>query len=180
MARGTSLEPYAITMMDTNQSLEGREDAFRRLKNRLKFGTEGALFNLALVGAGKGIQRLRGRGAYKGMDEGLDEYGKTMIEQDFQKVGSRYVLRPEGTGTKAIHEMKGYHQGTEKAIRRAASVTTQEVDTAIKDLGKNISDVQGYRNTVEGQELFKKKFLYFVQCYLMLFIYDCIYLDQLY
>ena len=89
MAEGTSLEPLAITMMDKNQSLEGREDAFRRLKNRLKFGTEGALFNLALVGAGKGIQRLRGRGAYKGMDEGLDEYGKTMIEQDFQKVGSR-------------------------------------------------------------------------------------------
>ena len=70
MAEGTSLEPLALTMMDKNQSLEGREDAFRRLKNRLKFGTEGALFNLALVGAGKGIQRLRGRGAYKGMDEG--------------------------------------------------------------------------------------------------------------
>ena len=161
MAEGTSLEPLAITMMDKNQSLEGREDAFRRLKNRLKFGTEGALFNLALVGAGKGIQRLRGRGAYKGMDEGLDEYGKTMIEQDFQKVGSRYGLRPEGTGTKAIHEMKGYHQGTEKAIRRAAQVTTQEVDTAIKDLGKNVYDNylnarKGYANSVEGQELFKK------------------------
>ncbi len=161
MAEGTSLEPLAITMMDKNQSLEGREDAFRRLKNRLKFGTEGALFNLALVGAGKGIQRLRGRGAYKGMDEGLDEYGKTMIEQDFQKVGSRYGLRPEGTGTKAIHEMKGYHQGTEKAIRRAAGVTVNEVDTAIKDLGKNVYDNylnarKGYANSVEGQELFKK------------------------
>ena len=161
MAEGTSLEPLALTMMDKNQSLEGREDAFRRLKNRLKFGTEGALFNLALVGAGKGIQRLRGRGAYKGMDEGLDEYGKTMIEQDFQKVGSRYGLRPEGTGTKAIHEMKGYHQGTEKAIRRAAGVTVNEVDTAIKDLGKNVYDNylnarKGYANSVEGQELFKK------------------------
>jgi len=161
MAEGTSLEPLALTMMDKNQSLEGREDAFRRLKNRLKFGTEGALFNLALVGAGKGIQRLRGRGAYKGMDEGLDEYGKTMIEQDFQKVGSRYGLRPEGTGTKAIHEMKGYHQGTEKAIRRAAGVTVAEVDTAIKDLGKNVYDNylnarKGYANSVEGQELFKK------------------------
>ena len=159
MAEGTSLEPLALTMMDKNQSLEGREDAFRRLKNRLKFGTEGALFNLALVGAGKGIQRLRGRGAHKGLDEGLDEYGKTTIEQDFQKVGSRYGLRPEGTGTKAIHEMKGYHQGTEKAIRRAAGVTVAEVDTAIKDLGKNISDVQGYRNTPAGQELFRKNLM---------------------
>jgi hypothetical protein len=159
MAEGTSLEPLAITMMDRNESLEGRADAFRRLKNRLKFGTEGALFNLALVGAGKGIQRLRGRGAHKGVDEGLDEWAKGTIEQDFQKVGSRYGLRPEGTGTKAIHEMKGYHQGTEKAIRRAASVTVQEVDTAIKDLGKNISDAQGYRNTPAGQELFKKNLM---------------------
>jgi len=79
MAEGTSLEPLAITMMDKNQNLEGREDAFRRLTNRLKFGTEGALFNLALIGAGKGIQRIRGRGAYKGLDEGLDEYGRTVI-----------------------------------------------------------------------------------------------------
>ena len=82
MAEGTSLEPLALTMMDKNQDLRGREDAYRRLKNRLKFGTEGALFNLALVGAGRGIQKLRRRGAYEGMDEGLDEYGKTMIEAD--------------------------------------------------------------------------------------------------
>ena len=38
MAEGTSLEPLAITMMDRKESLEGRADAFRRLKNRLKFG----------------------------------------------------------------------------------------------------------------------------------------------
>ena len=53
-------------------------------------------------------------------------------------MGSRLGLRPEGTGTKAIHQMKGYHQGTEKQIRRAASVTTQEVDSAIKNVGKNV------------------------------------------
>ena len=161
MAEGTSLEPLALTMMDKNQSLEGRSDAYRRLKNRLKFGTEGALFNLALIGAGKGIQRIRGRGAYKGMDEGLDEYGRTVIEQDFQKVGSRYGLRPEGTGTKAIHQTKGYHQGTEKQIRRAASVTVREVDSAIKNLGKNLHDnvlntKKGYATTANQLEGIKK------------------------
>ena len=140
MAEGTSLEPLAITMMDKNQSLEGRSDAFRRLKNRLKFGTEGALFNLALVGAGRGIQKIRGRGAYKGMDEGLDEWGKNVIHQDFQKVVSKYGLRPEGTGTKAIHQTKGYHEGVRKATLRAADITVREVDTAIKNLGKNLHD----------------------------------------
>jgi len=161
MAEGTSLEPLAITMMDKNQNLEGREDAFRRLTNRLKFGTEGALFNLALVGAGKGIQRIRGRGAYKGMDKGLDEYAKTTIEQDFQKLGPKYGFRPESTGTKGLHEMKGYHQGTEKAIRRAASVTVREVDSAIKNLGKNLYDNvlntrKGYAATPNKLEGIKK------------------------
>jgi hypothetical protein len=98
------------------------------------------------------------------MDEGLDEYGKTVIEQDFQKVGSRFGLRPHSTGTKAIHEMKGYHQGTDKAIRRAARVTTEEINAAIKNVGKNVHDNylnarRGYANSVEGQELFKKDLL---------------------
>lgn len=55
MLKGTSLEPFAITMMDT-ESKEGRAEAFRRLTNRIKFGTEGALFNLGLTGAGKGVK----------------------------------------------------------------------------------------------------------------------------
>jgi hypothetical protein len=41
IVKGTSLEPFAITMMD-REDKEGREDAFRKLKNRLKFGTEGS------------------------------------------------------------------------------------------------------------------------------------------
>lgn len=41
MARGTSLEPFAITMMDKSVDKTGRDEAGRRLLNRLKFGTEG-------------------------------------------------------------------------------------------------------------------------------------------
>ena len=40
MLRGTALEPFAITMMDTEQK-EGRAEAYRRLSNRLKFGVDG-------------------------------------------------------------------------------------------------------------------------------------------
>ena len=63
MLKGTSLEPFAITMMDT-ESKEGRAEAFRRLTNRIKFGTEGALFNLGLTGAGKGVKKLREPATY--------------------------------------------------------------------------------------------------------------------
>ena len=57
MLKGTSLEPFVITMMNTEDK-EGRADAFRRLTNRIKFGTEGALFNLGITGAVKGVKKL--------------------------------------------------------------------------------------------------------------------------
>ena len=59
MVRGTSLEPFAITMMDKDTSKEGREEAGRRLLNRIKFATEGALFNAAIFGLGKGVSTLQ-------------------------------------------------------------------------------------------------------------------------
>jgi hypothetical protein len=59
MARGTSLEPFAITMMDKSVDKEGRADAGRRLLNRLKFGTEGIFFNAAIAGVGKGVGTLQ-------------------------------------------------------------------------------------------------------------------------
>ena len=59
MVKGTSLEPYAITMMDKSVDKEGRDEAGRRLLNRIKFGTEGALFNAAIAGIGKGITKLQ-------------------------------------------------------------------------------------------------------------------------
>ena len=155
MAEGTSLEPFALTMMDRNQSLEGRADAFRRLKNRLKFGTEGALFNLAIIGAGKGIQNLRRT------REPLEEYSKNAIKQDYQKFGPEYGLRPEGTGTKPLHEMKGFHEGTKKSIDFAASQSVKELDSSFKGLGDNfyneyLSANKSYANTKSGQELFMK------------------------
>jgi hypothetical protein len=79
MLRGTSLEPYALTMMDI-QEKEGRDEAYRKLLNRVKFGTEGALFNLALIGAGKGIQQLRNPS-----ETGLQEYSEDPTKRFFQK-----------------------------------------------------------------------------------------------
>jgi hypothetical protein len=79
MLRGTSLEPYALTMMDIEEK-EGRDEAYRKLLNRIKFGTEGALFNLALIGAGKGIQQLRNPS-----ETGLQEYSEDSTKRFFQK-----------------------------------------------------------------------------------------------
>jgi hypothetical protein len=75
MLRGTSLEPYALTMMDT-QEKDGREDAYRRLLNRVKFGTESALFTTALTGLGQGINALI---------KPVDEYSPNTVKRFIQQ-----------------------------------------------------------------------------------------------
>jgi hypothetical protein len=129
MARGTSLEPLAITMMDRDTSLEGRADAFRKLKNRLKFGTEGALFSLALVGAGSGLKKLRTPSTY-----GVQEYAETKLGRALQKFGIT-GLKPEGMGTKQILESRQYGIGNIRSVEFQAGKAVQEFDQAKNELG---------------------------------------------
>ena len=152
IAKGTSLEPFAITMMDRDTK-EGRSEAFRRLKNRLKFGTEGALFNLALVGAGKGIQQLR-----KPSETGLLEYADNSLKRKLQKYGL-FGLKPEGTGTKYTFEARRFGLDNIRATEFAASKSVQELDTAIKELGDVVKSnyytaPKGLKETVGSQEKF--------------------------
>jgi len=98
MLQGSSLEPFAVTMMN-RETKEGRSEAYRRLMNRIKFGTEGALFNLGIIGAGKGIQKLR-----TPSERGLFAYSDNPLVKLLQKYGVR-GLKPEGTGSKYTFEL---------------------------------------------------------------------------
>ena len=99
MLKGTSLEPFAITMMNTEDK-EGRADAFRRLTNRLKFGAEGALFNLGIAGAAKGVKKLRTPSTY-----GLDRWAEGGFMEEIERY-FLYGLKPAGPGTQAMFESK--------------------------------------------------------------------------
>ena len=79
MLKGTSLEPFAFTMMNTEDK-EGREDAFRRLTNRVKFAVDGSLFNLGIAGAAKGVSAIR-----KPTEEGLKRYADSDLGQFYQR-----------------------------------------------------------------------------------------------
>ena len=161
LVRGTSLEPYAVTMLD-REDKEGRADAFRKLKNRLKFGTEGALFNLALIGAGKGIQKLRGVDV-----EPLDQFAKTSIGQDVQRYGPEYGLRPEGFLEKSTFEVKQFFNKLKDSTNFAASSSVKELDTAMKNVGDEVIDKFleprfKLRTTGKKRELFKNKIQQFI------------------
>ena len=154
MARGTSLEPYAITMMDKEEKESGRQDAYRKLKNRLKFGTEGALFNLGIIGAGKGIKALRSSG-----DKVLDEYSSNSIKQNFEKFGE-FGMSAKGAGPRSTFETKEYYDGMKKAANVAATNSVKEIDTSLKNLGDEFYDQylntrKGINETRTGQEIFR-------------------------
>ena len=127
IAKGTSLEPYAVTMMDRSVDKEGRDEAFRRLKNRLKFGTEGALFNLGIIGAGKGIQKIR-----KVDPNGIDEYAPGFIERQVQKI--RLGLSPQGGGSRFTLETLKGSEDTIRAIEFSALESAKELDRLSKDM----------------------------------------------
>jgi len=161
IVKGTSLEPYAITMLD-RENKEGREDALRKLKNRLKFGTEGALFNLALIGAGKGIQKLRGVEV-----EPLDQFAKTEIGRDAQRFGPEYGFRPEGFLKKSTFEIKQFYQKLKDAAKFAANSSVKELDVAMKNVGDEVVDKFldpkfKLRTTDKKRELFKNKIQEFI------------------
>ena len=153
MARGTSLEPFAVTMMDKSTDKEGREEAFRRLKNRIKFGTEGALFNLGIIGAGKGIKALRGSG-----DKVLDEYSSNSIKRNFETFGE-FGFSPAGTGPRSTFETKEYFEGMKKAANRAAAEEVKNLDNSLKSLGDNFYEEylnarKTSKETRTGKEIF--------------------------
>ena len=132
IAKGTSFEPYALTMLD-RETKEGRDEAYRKLKNRLKFGTEGALFNLALFGAGKGVQKLR-----TPAKEGVDAYLKTPVGGFFQKIG--LGLSAQGGGSRKTFELLKGSQDSIQALEIGTMEAIKKIDDAAKEVVPAIDD----------------------------------------
>ena len=123
MLKGTSLEPVAFTMMDRDKK-EGREEAFRRLTNRVKFGIDGSIFNLGIAGAGKGINALR-----RPTEFGLQRYGEGTIREIYEKY-IRYGLNQAGMLDEVTAE------GKRRVLDAAESIKF--------DAGKDVDDLFDY------------------------------------
>ena len=132
--KGTSLEPYAITMMD-REDKEGRSDAYRKLKNRLKFGTEGALFNLALIGAGSGVKQL-------GAKSGITEYSKSAIKRGWEKWGPEGGFSPSSTADRVAWEELQFKNQIVKSTTRASENLVDKVDSAMNSIKEDVYDLE--------------------------------------
>ena len=126
MLKGTSLEPYAITMMD-REDKEGRAEAFRKLTNRLKFGTEGALFNLGITGAVKGVKKLRAPSEF-GLERWSDGF-KEDIERYFL-----FGLKPAGPASQAMFESKRTMFDAIQAIKLSADNQVRRLTKAVDNV----------------------------------------------
>ena len=127
MLQGTSLEGAAVTMMD-RETREGRSEAYRRLMNRVKFGTEGAMFNLGLIGAGKGIKKLRTPSV-----EPLAAYSDNPVVKWLQQ-NVIYGAKPEGVGNKGLFEAGRLAQDEVASVVRATTEVGQDLTRSINKL----------------------------------------------
>ncbi len=125
MLRGTALEPFAITMMDTEQK-EGRAEAYRRLTNRLKFGVDGSLFNLGIAGAGKGISAIR-----RPSKTGLQRYADSDLKQIYEKY-IKFGLGKAGMLDEATFEIKRAGLDAAEAAKFEAGVRVDKLFDSVK------------------------------------------------
>jgi len=162
MVKGTSLEPFAITMMDRDTTKEGREEAGRRLLNRIKFATEGALFNAAIAGIGKGVSTLQkptGKHIRKSTGEilsesqikdgsipkndiefvetGLQEYGEGL-----QGILQKYFLglRKQTTGTLETFQAQRNAAADTLIVDEVSTKITKRFNKDLKDTYELIQD----------------------------------------
>ena len=139
MLKGTSLEPFAITMMDTEDK-KGRAEAFRRLTNRIKFGTEGALFNLGITGAAKGVKKLREPASY-----GLERWAEGGVMETVER--ALYGLKPAHAGTQAGWEAQRLGLDLQTAAKAEAATEVAKLHKAMKDIVPELDKTVGLDET---------------------------------
>ena len=145
MLRGTSLEPYAITMMDIEDK-EGRQEAYRKLLNRVKFGTENALFNTAMVGLGKGIQALR-RGP-ESLETGA--YSENLPTR-YMQIAQDWLSSVGAAGAENFGFKRTNIRNVQAAEFEAKAINTKLQDS-VKTISKNIYQDLGVENPQLAQD----------------------------
>ena len=148
MLRGTSLEPYAITMMNIEEK-EGREEAYRRLLNRVKFGAESSIFNALVLAGGKGISKLRNPS-----EEGLQEYSKNDFVRFFQKYGMPGTV---GRQTRETFTAQRAMEANVGAIEFSSYNLTKDFEKIIKEAYPEI-EKQYLSKTITTPEAAKNAF----------------------
>jgi hypothetical protein len=102
------------TEIDREEGLEGSEAALRDIINRVKFGTEGALFTGVLGGTGAIIKNLAKRGNEL-------QYSNDLLDKFYDKIGG--ALRARGKKTEEFFKL----ERTQKGLRSTDTVLAKNI-----------------------------------------------------
>jgi len=133
------------TRLDTYALEGGREDATRKLMNRIKFGSEALFVTPFVAGAGKGAKAL----ATKGKDLA---YSNSRIERYLSKAAEAFT--PEGALTKALFGSQRVMEGFRAADLNRASELVKDLDRSVSKAFPQMQKVLDRSLTVKDKEKF--------------------------
>jgi len=138
----------APTSLDREERSDPSEDAFRKLTNRLKFGSESLFITPFVAGVGKGAKALATRGrdlAYsnKKIDRILDKY-----------FGAPF--RPRGNLTQELFDAENIKEGLKASDKLVAKEIVDNITRIADGVFPQVNDMFG-RSGVKEQKQFLKQ-----------------------
>ena len=128
------------TQLDRTEGLEGEEEALRNIVNRVKFGTEGALFTGILGGTGAIIKNLAKRGNEL-------QYSNDLLDKFYDKIGG--ALRARGKKTEEFFRLeraeKGLRSGDTVLAKNISRDTDRLID-AVFPAWRTVANTQSAKN----------------------------------
>ena len=125
----------------------GREDAGRKLLNRIKFGSESILVTPIVYGAARGIKAAATRG--KNI-----EFSNSQLDKFFNKTFS--ALRARGAKPQEIFESKMAEKGAVMADTNQAMELVKRIDTDVDRMFPPLKSAFGKATAKEKQQLLKE------------------------
>ena len=136
------------TQLDTFSTGGGREDATRKLLNRLKFGSESLLFTPIVAAAGKSAKAL----ATKGKELA---YSNNVLERYLNKFAEAFT--PEGPLTKALFGSQKVMEGFRSADMNKATELVKNIDRTINKAFPEMQKALDKTLSKEEKEVFYEK-----------------------
>jgi len=125
----------------------GREDAFKKLMNRAKFGSESLLITPIVYGAGRGIKAA----ATRGKDL---EFSNSKLDKFFNKVFS--TLRARGAKPQSIFEAKMAEKGATMSDTNRAMELVKTIDSEVDSMFPTVKSVLDKSSNKRKADVYKQ------------------------
>jgi hypothetical protein len=135
------------TQLEETTDEGGREDAFKKLMNRTKFGSESLLITPFVYGTGKAIKAAATRGK-------RIEFSNSKLDQFFNKIFS--ALRARGAKPQEIFEAKMAEKGATMADTNRAMELVKNIDRQVDTMFPTFKSLFDKSGTQRRADIYKQ------------------------